>query len=73
MNKREVATLRQENKQLMIVSARRMEKQLTAERKLNRVMAHVRDALNLWEPRVDERTSSEIKRVRTKIEEIVNG
>lgn len=71
--KREVAALHEENKRLMITSAVKMRKQLDAERKLSRVLSHVRDALNLWERRVDDRTCGEIRRVRDKIEEIVNG
>ena len=57
----------------MIVSANRMSKQLDADRKLGKIMSHVRDAIEWWMPRVDECTKAEMERLRTRIEEIVNG
>jgi len=71
--KKELATLREGNKKLMIVSADKMRKQLNAERKLTGIMSHVLGGFDLWLPRVDERTQREIERVREKIEEIANG
>jgi len=70
---RELDALRKENKELMIVSASKMQKQINAERKLTGVMSHVLGGINMWMPRVDERTSKEMARVREKIEEIANG
>jgi len=71
--KKELAVLREENKKLMVVSASKMQKQINAERKLTGVMSHVLGGINMWMPRVDERTSKEMARVREKIEEIANG
>ena len=71
--KKELSVLREENKKLMVVSASKMQKQINAERKLTGVMSHVLGGINMWMPRVDERTSKEMARVREKIEEIANG
>ena len=71
--KKELEALGAENKMLMITSADKMRKQLNAERKLTGVMSHALGGINMWMPRVDERTQREMDRVREKIEEIANG
>lgn len=71
--KKELATLRKENKKLMVNSSLYMSRWLTADRKLSGVMSHVKGGFSMWLPRVDDRTHKEMERVREKIEEIANG